>query len=114
MAHNEQLTQRVREALKNIPNVAEKKMFRGTSFIVDGKMCITTGNDELMCRIDPQSAEATTMQDGVRTMEMRGRPYAGYLYIKEAIIKEQAAFDRWIGLALDYNKCVKPSKKKAK
>lgn len=114
MAHNEQLTQRVREALKNVPNVEEKKMFRGTSFLVDGKMCITTGNDELMCRVDPQSPEATTMQDGIRTMEMKGRPYAGYLYIKEDIIADQAALDRWINLALDYNKRVKPSKKKAK
>ena len=53
MAHNEKLTKRVREALEHLDNVEEKKMFRGITFMVDGKMCISTGDVRLMCRIDP-------------------------------------------------------------
>jgi len=43
MAYNENLTNRVREALAHLPNVEEKKMFGGIAFMVDCKMCITIG-----------------------------------------------------------------------
>lgn len=51
--YNEKMTMRIREALADVPQVEEKKMFRGVVFMVDGKMCITAGDDEMMCRIDP-------------------------------------------------------------
>ncbi|NJK95714.1 MAG: TfoX/Sxy family protein, partial [Bacteroidales bacterium] len=53
MAQNEILTQRVREALVHLEDVQEKKMFRGITFMVNGKMCFSTGDQRLMCRIDP-------------------------------------------------------------
>ena len=57
MAYNEQLADRVREALVNIPNVEEKKMFRGVTFMVDDKMCISVSGDELMLRLDTEVTE---------------------------------------------------------
>jgi len=54
MAYNEQLTNRIREALAHLPKVEERKMFRGVTFMVNGKMCISAGNEEMMCRIDPE------------------------------------------------------------
>ena len=33
-------------------------MFRGITFMVDGKMCISVGNNELMCRIDLELHDA--------------------------------------------------------
>ncbi len=40
-----------------IDNVEEKKMFRGMTFMVDGKMCVSVGDDEIMCRIDPRDSQ---------------------------------------------------------
>ena len=54
MAYNEKLTARIREALAHLPKVEEKRMFRGVTFMVDDKMCITAGDNKIMCRIDPQ------------------------------------------------------------
>jgi hypothetical protein len=31
----------------------KKKMSTGITFIVDGKLCICIGKNELLCRIDP-------------------------------------------------------------
>ena len=42
MAYNEKLADRIREALFDIPRVEEKKMFRGVTFMVNGKMCVLT------------------------------------------------------------------------
>ena len=53
MALNEKLTNRVREALMNVSKVEEKRMFSGITFMVSGKMCISVGDNRIMCRIDP-------------------------------------------------------------
>jgi len=52
MAYNEKLADRVREALAHLPEVEEKKMFRGVTFMVNGKMCVSVSGDEMMCRFD--------------------------------------------------------------
>jgi hypothetical protein len=65
MALNEQMNDRIREALVDVPRVTEKRMFRGIAFMVNGKLCLSAGNDEMMCRIDPLlHEEAVQKNDG--------------------------------------------------
>jgi TfoX/Sxy family transcriptional regulator of competence genes len=112
MAYNEKLTNRVRKALKHLPKVEEKKMFSGITFMVNGKMCISVGDDRIMCRIDPVIHEEAVKKKGVRTVKMGGREYKGYIYVSEDAIKTKKEFDHWINLALEFNKIAKASKKK--
>jgi TfoX/Sxy family transcriptional regulator of competence genes len=112
MAHNEKLTQRVREALEGVKKVEEKKMFRGIAFMVNGKMCMSTGNDELMCRIDPEIHESLLKKNGTRTLFMKGREYKGYIMVHEDSIKTKKELAYWVNLSLDFNKKAKASKKK--
>jgi len=114
MAYNEKLTNRVREALANVPNVEEKKMFRGITFMVDGKMCISVGDNRIMCRIDPELHDEAVEKNGCTTVEMGGRQYKGYVYVSEEAIKSKKDFYHWINLALDYNKRAKAAPKKKK
>jgi TfoX/Sxy family transcriptional regulator of competence genes len=114
MAYNEQLTNRIRTALAHVTKVEEKKMFRVVTFMVDGKMCITAGDDKIMCRIDPAIHEELIKRKGCTTVIMRGREYKGYVYVTEEGIRSKKNFDYWIGLALDFNKYAKASKKKKK
>jgi len=111
MAYNEFLTDRLRAALARIPRVVEKKMFGGITFMVNGKMCITAGEDRIMCRIDPAIHEKALERKGCRTVMMKGREYKGYVYVSEEEMRTEEDFDYWIGLALDYNKKAKASKK---
>jgi len=112
MAINEKLTNRVRAALADITKVEEKKMFSGITFMVNGKMCISVGNDRLMCRIDPALHETALQKKGSRTVQMKGREYKGYVYVQEDSIKAKKDFDYWIQLSLDYNKTAKASIKR--
>ena len=112
MAYNEQLANRVRSALAHVSEVAEKKMFGGIAFMVDGKMCITAGNEKIMCRIDPALNDAALAKAGSRPVVMKGREYKGYVYVNEEGIKTNKDFDYWIGLSLDFNKRAVASKKK--
>ncbi len=112
--YNRKLTERLRKALANIPNVEEKKMFRGVAFMVNGKMCISAGDDEIMCRIDSALHDKLVKKAGCRPVIMKNREYKGYIYIKEENLKNKNEFDYWIRLALEFNKKAKASKKRTK
>jgi len=112
MAYNEKLTARIREALAHLPKVEEKRMFRGVTFMVNNKMCITAGDNKIMCRIDPAIHEEIIKRKGCETVKMKGREYKGYVYVSEEGIKTKKDLAYWITLALDFNKLAKSSKKK--
>ena len=114
MAYNEKLTARIREALAHLPNVEEKRMFRGVTFMVNDKMCISAGDNKIMCRIDPSIHEEALKRKGCVTVKMKGREYKGYVYVSEEGIKTKKDLDYWIRLALEFNKLAKSSKKKKK
>lgn len=112
MAYSEELANRVRQKFEELPNVEEKPMMGGLTFMYNGKMCVGIIKDELMCRIDPALHEAVIEKIGCRTMDFTNRPMLGYILIDENGMKSNADFDYWINLALDFNKRAKSSKKK--
>jgi len=112
MAYNEQLAARLRKALAHLPNVEEKKMFRGLTFMVNDKMCISVSGDRLMCRIDPEIHEEVIKKKGCETVTMGGRQYKGYVYVIKDCVTTKKDFDTWVGLALAFNKKAKSSKRK--
>lgn len=112
MALREPLAERVRAALAHIPRVAEKKMFGGITFMVKGKMCISAGDDRLMCRIDPELHETAITRRGVRTVRMKGRAYRGFVYVREEAVASKRDLDYWVRLCLDFNKHAKSSRRR--
>lgn len=111
MAYNEKLANRIRKAFANAANVEEKKMFRGIAFMMNEKMCVTANDNEMMCRIDPELHEASIEKKGCRTVIMKGRKLKGWVYISEEGMKTEKEINYWIGLALDFNKKAKSSRK---
>jgi TfoX/Sxy family transcriptional regulator of competence genes len=111
MAYDEKLADRVREALADIPKVEEKKMFRGVTFMVDDKMCISVSGDELMLRLDPEMTEQLVEENGTRPMIHGGKHMKGFIYISPERFRNRKELDHWVQLALDYNPIAKSSKK---
>ena len=77
MAYNEKLANRIRERLSSLPNVNEKEMMGGLTFMVNDKMCVGIIKDELMCRIDPEIHDAQVEKQGCRIMDFTKRPMKG-------------------------------------
>ncbi len=113
-AYNTKLADRVREYLADIPKlkIEEKKMFRGLTFMVNGKMCVSVSNDNLMCRFDPILQEEVAEKNGFQTMIMKGREFKGYCYVSQDGYKTKKDFDYWVKLCLDFNAKAKSSKKR--
>lgn len=112
MAFNEQLNDRIREAMATYPNVEEKHMFGGTCYMLNGKMCVGVVKDEMMCRIGPQVYEQALERHGCREMIFTGKPMNGYVFVDEDGYRSKKDFDYWIGLCVTFNKEAKASKKK--
>jgi len=112
MAYNEKLADRVREALSHLPKVEEKRMFRGVTFMVNAKMCVSVSGENLMVRFNPEMQHELAKRNGFEEMVMKGRVYKGYGYINPDGYKSRKDFNFWISLALDFNKHAKASKRK--
>ena len=114
MAYNEKLADRIREALMHLPTVEEKKMFRGVTFMVNGKMCVCVSGEEMMCRFDPALYDMLSEKEYFRPMVMKGRVYKGFGYVSPDGIKSKKNFDYWLNHCLDFNTKAKSSKKAVK
>jgi TfoX/Sxy family transcriptional regulator of competence genes len=112
MAYNEKLANRIREKFSSLPNIEEKEMMGGLTFMYNGKMCVGIIKDEMMCRIDPSLHEIALEKTGCRTMDFTNRPMKGYVMVDDGGVKSKKDFDYWIDQALDFNKKAKASKKK--
>ncbi|HVU55711.1 MAG TPA: TfoX/Sxy family protein [Puia sp.] len=114
MPYSEKLAGRIRIALMDVPKVEEKKMFRGMTFMVDDKMCISVGPDRIMCRVDPAIHDQLLEEKPCRTMVMKEREYKGYILVNEEDVAKKAELDFWIRQCLDFNGRAKSSKKLVK
>ena len=104
MTYDEKLASRLREALSQLPDVKEKKMFGGLAFMVGNKMCLTAGPGRIMCRIDPELHEVAIKRKGCTTVVMGGRKYNGYVHVTADALRNKKALDSWVELALEFNK----------
>ena len=110
--YNEILANRVRQRLVELPNVSEKEMMGGLTFMYNDKMCVGIIKDELMCRIDPSLHETAIGRVGCRTMDFTKKPMIRYVLVDESGIKTKQDFEYWISLALEFNEKAKSSRKK--
>ena len=58
MAYDEDLAARVRGQLGAERGLAEKAMFGGLAFLLDGNMAVGLSDDELMVRFGPDRSDA--------------------------------------------------------
>ncbi|HET7115766.1 MAG TPA: TfoX/Sxy family protein [Hanamia sp.] len=114
MTYNIKLADRIREYLSGFPKlkIEEKKMFRGLTFMINGKMCISVSNDNLMCRFDPALQEEIAKKNGFQPMIMKGRELKGYCYVSQEGYTKKKDFEYWISLCLEFNSKAKASKKR--
>jgi hypothetical protein len=73
MAYDEELAQTLRDALARLEGVAERKMFGGLCFLLNGNMLCGTYRDRGMFRVGKENAAAALALPHVAPMAMTGR-----------------------------------------
>jgi TfoX/Sxy family transcriptional regulator of competence genes len=112
MPYDERLAMRVREILIDAPNVEEKRMMGGLTFMVDRKMCVGILREDLMVRLAPEEYEEVLEKPGCRQMDFTGRPMKGFVFVGPEGTNGKRNLQFWIDRALTFNKKAKPSKKR--
>jgi TfoX/Sxy family transcriptional regulator of competence genes len=112
MPINEQLTNKVRQAFTTTSEVEEKKMFSGIAFMVNKKLCVTVGNNRIMCRVDPGLHDKLIQKPGCTTVIMKGCDYKGYIWVDESVLTTKKQINYWVKLALDFNPKARATVKK--
>lgn len=114
MAYDTKLADKIRAYLSSFPKieVAEKKMFGGLAFMINGKMCVNVSGKNLMCRFDPVFTEALAEKHGFLPMIMNGKKYKGYCYVEPNGFKNKNDFEFWMNLCLNFNGRAKKTSKK--
>lgn len=115
MAYNEKIAERIREALIDVKNLTEKKMFGGIAFMVNDKMCVGVDKDAIMLRCEPEMTDELLAKKGARPFDLTGKPMKGWLLIDGEGTKDKKDFDFWISTAIEANKrATEPKKNKIK
>jgi TfoX/Sxy family transcriptional regulator of competence genes len=102
MAYDEGLATRVRDVIGDRPGLAEKKMFGGLAFLLNGNMACGVRGDDLMVRMDPDASDAALAERGARPFDMTGRPMQGWLLVSADGHAEDDDLGRWVARGLDY------------
>ena len=97
MAYDEDVGDRVREAIQAESAVTEKRMFGGLAFLVEGSMAVAvSGSGGLMVRVDPARSDSLVSEPHVQRMVMRGRAMDGWLLVDVAALEADEALHGWV------------------
>jgi len=103
MAYDVELAERIREVVRDVPGITEKRMFGGLAFLVHGHLAVSASSKGgLLLRIDPADAEALLEDPHVQRFEMRGREMAGWLHVGIEAVDSDADLRRWVRHGITY------------
>jgi TfoX/Sxy family transcriptional regulator of competence genes len=102
VAFDEVLANRIRDLLSGTEGLAEKRMFGGIAFLLSGNMCCGVRGDDVILRVDPDSAEDALREPHVRIFDMTGRPMKGWLLVGSDAVASDEQLRSWIGMGVDF------------
>jgi TfoX/Sxy family transcriptional regulator of competence genes len=108
MPFDEALAARVRMRLMNERGVAEKRMFGGLAFLVNGNMCCGVHRSELIVRLHPAHAERALKEPGARVFDLSGRPMQGWVLVDSNALEDERVLAGWLGLAIVHARSLPP------
>ena len=103
MAFNEQLSDRIREALLPYSkHIEEKRMFGGIAFMYKNKMSCGVVKNELMIRILEEPYQKEIEGPFTREMDFTKRPMKGFMYVHPDGFKTKAQLDKWLTYGIEH------------
>src|SRR5439155_20442255 len=95
MAFDDALAERLRDRLRDVAGVHEKKVFGGLAFLTDGNMTMGVHGDDLIVRIAPDDTPTALAEPGVRPFDITGRPMRGWILVAGETLDDDV-LDGWI------------------
>jgi len=102
MAYDEGLAQRLRETVEEEPGIAEKKMFGGLCFMVQGNMCCGILQDDMMVRVGAEGHTDALAQPHARPMDFTGKAMKGMVYVGPEGLEGDDDLESWLQRGLNF------------
>ena len=102
MAYDESLADRIRQSLARKKGIAEKKMFGGLCFLLNGNMLVGVWKKFLIARLSGDEGEEALLEPHVRKMDITGKPMKGWVMVEPEGAKENDQVKHWIQRALKF------------
>ena len=96
MPHDEILAARLRDLLEGNGAVAEKKMFGGVAFLVNGNMSVGVYKEWLIARLGAETAGEALARPGAKVMDITGRPMKGWLMVAPDGVADDESLRAWV------------------
>jgi hypothetical protein len=96
VGNDEQLVARVRAALVQERQVAERAMFGRRMFMVAGNLAVGVAGDELMVRVGRDEVRAAVADPHARPCVMSGRPMADWILVAPDGLRGDDRLDGWV------------------
>ncbi|NQV12347.1 TfoX/Sxy family protein [Candidatus Uhrbacteria bacterium] len=112
MAYDEELAQRVHDALEGIENVTAKKMFGAHVFMIGGHMTVGVDADRIMLRVGKDQYDEVLAMEYVSMMNFTGKPLTGFVFIDPEGFAEDDDLQKWVNMALSFTTSLPPKVKK--
>jgi len=114
MAYDEDLAERVRLAMADVPDLIERKMFGGLAFMAGDHMAVGIARDQLMVRLGKEGATAALERPHVRRMDMTGTPMRSIVLVAPEGVADDDALQGWVDEALAFVRTLPPKRRRAR
>jgi TfoX N-terminal domain len=108
MAVDEEFAGRVREALDGVDGIAEKRMFGGLAFLLNGNMAVGVHGQDLIVRLAPEATDDALAEEHVRVFDMTGRPMKGWVLVGPGATVSEDGLGSWVTRGVDFAESLPP------
>jgi hypothetical protein len=97
--YDEDLAARLRDLFARRREVAEKRMFGGAGFFLDGNLLVGVWGDSLVARLGPNAGELALDEPHVRPYAPAGKPMRGWVLVDPPGIEDDGPLADWVARA---------------
>ena len=99
---DEILLDRIRPMIARRKGFADKKMFGGICFMLNGNMCVGTWKGSLIVRLNKANHDQTQAEPHTALMDITGKSMKGWALVKPAGITHYDDLKTWVQRAARY------------
>jgi hypothetical protein len=102
------LAEKIRRLLTRRSTLAEKKMFGGLGFMLNGNICCGVWKEFLILRLGDDAARRVLANEHARPFDITGRPMRGWAMVEPAGWRDDARLRHWVSRAEEFTASLPP------
>jgi TfoX/Sxy family transcriptional regulator of competence genes len=102
MPYDTDLAGRVQKMVGRRKGFAEKKMFGGVGFLLNGNMCVGVWKEFLIVRVGLEEYEAALEERFVQEFDITGKSLRGWVMVQAEGTESEADLKSWIESAIAF------------